>query len=54
MSNDEVIAIIEGVIAELGATSKKEMGAVMKAVQERVAGRADNKVISGEVAKRLP
>ncbi|MBL9145041.1 MAG: GatB/YqeY domain-containing protein [Verrucomicrobiaceae bacterium] len=54
MSNEEVIAIIEAVIAELGATSKKEMGSVMKAVQERTAGRADNKVISGEVAKRLP
>ena len=54
MSNEEVVAIIEAVIAELGATSKKEMGSVMKAVQERTAGRADNKVISGEVAKRLP
>ena len=54
MSNEEVIAIIEAVITEVGATSKKEMGAVMKAVQERVAGRADNKVISSEVAKRLP
>lgn len=54
MSNEEVVAIIVAVIAELGATSKKEMGSVMKAVQERTAGRADNKVISGEVAKRLP
>jgi uncharacterized protein YqeY len=29
------------------------MGAVMKALQERVAGRADSKSISTEVAKRL-
>lgn len=54
MSTEEVVAIIEAVITELSATSKKEMGSVMKAVQERTAGRADNKVISGEVAKRLP
>ena len=44
----------QAVIAELGATGKKDMGAVMKALQERVAGRADNRVLSAEVAKRLP
>lgn len=54
MSNEEITKIIEAVIAELGATSKKDMGGVMKAVQERTAGRADNRTISGEVAKRLP
>ena len=47
-------ALVESVIAELGATSKKDMGGVMKAVQERTAGRADNKQVSAEVAKRLP
>jgi hypothetical protein len=54
MSNDEIVKIIETAIAELGATSKKEMGGVMKLVQERTAGRADNRTISQEVAKRLP
>ena len=39
--------------ALVGATSKKDMGAVMKVLQERVAGRADSKSISTEVAKRL-
>jgi uncharacterized protein YqeY len=29
------------------------MGAVMKVLQERVAGRADNKAVSSAVAKRL-
>jgi uncharacterized protein YqeY len=53
MSADDLAALVEAVIAELGATSKKEMGAVMKALQERVAGRADSKSISTEVAKRL-
>lgn len=53
MSADDLAALVEAVIAELGATSKKEMGTVMKALQERVAGRADSKSISTEVAKRL-
>jgi uncharacterized protein YqeY len=53
MSAEELGALVEAVIAELGATSKKEMGNVMKALQERVAGRADSKSISTEVSKRL-
>ncbi len=53
MSQDELVKLVEAVIAELGATTKKDMGGVMKALQERVAGRADSKSISTEVAKRL-
>ncbi|MFO1485671.1 MAG: GatB/YqeY domain-containing protein [Verrucomicrobiaceae bacterium] len=53
MSQDELVKLVEAVIAELGATTKKDMGAVMKALQERVAGRGDSKSISTEVAKRL-
>lgn len=53
MSNDELVALVESVIAEVGATSKKEMGNVMKVLQERAAGRADNRALSTEVAKRL-
>lgn len=53
MSADELAALVGAVIVELGATSKKDMGGVMKALQERVAGRADSKSISTEVAKRL-
>lgn len=53
MSADEITKLVESVIAELGATSKKEMGAVMKVLQERSAGRADGKTLSGEVSKRL-
>lgn len=53
MSADEISALVEKVIAELGATTKKDMGAVMKKVQEMAAGRADGKVLSGEVSKRL-
>jgi uncharacterized protein YqeY len=53
MNPDELAKLVEAVIAELGANSKKDMGGVMKALQERVAGRADSKSISTEVAKRL-
>lgn len=53
MSADDVVKLVESVIAELGATSKKDMGAVMKALQERSAGRADGKTLSTEVGKRL-
>ncbi len=53
MSQDELVRMVEAAIAETGATSKKDMGAVMKLVQERAAGRTDSKSISTEVAKRL-
>ena len=53
MSAEELQALVEAVIAETGATSKKEMGAVMKLLQERAAGRADNKALSAAVATRL-
>lgn len=54
MSHDDLVKLIEAAIAELGATSKKDMGKVMKLVQERTEGRADNKAISSEVSSRLP
>lgn len=54
MSHDDLVKLIEAAIAEVGATSKKDMGKVMKLVQERTEGRADNKAISSEVSSRLP
>lgn len=54
MSQADLVKLVEEVIAELGATSKKEMGGVMKLLGERAAGRADNRALSAEVAKRLP
>ena len=53
MSAEEIAKLVESVITELGATSKKDMGAVMKALQERSGGRADGKTLSMEVGKRL-
>src|SRR6266480_6071 len=41
MDSDELAKIVRETIAELGATSKAQMGAVMKALHAKVAGRAD-------------
>jgi uncharacterized protein YqeY len=53
MNADELGKIVRETIAEVGATSKAQMGAVMKAVQEKVAGRADGKTLSQEVQRQL-
>jgi uncharacterized protein len=54
MSADEVATVVRETIAEVGATSKAQMGAVMKALQAKVAGRVDGKTLSAEVQKQLP
>ncbi len=53
MSAEELEKLVNSVILELGATSKKDMGGVMKLLGERAQGRADNRALSAEVAKRL-
>src|SRR5206468_7455331 len=53
MSADELAKVVRETIAELGASSKAQMGAVMKALQAKVAGRADGKSLSAEVQKQL-
>lgn len=51
---EELEQLVRATIQELGATSKKDMGPVMKAVQAKAAGRAEGKTISGLVGKLLP
>ncbi len=46
LTADEIKALVEGVIAEVGATSMKEMGMVMKKVTAQTVGRADGRVVS--------
>jgi len=53
MSADEVARVVRETIAEVGATSRAQMGAVMKAVQTKVGGRADGKTLSAEVQRQL-
>ena len=54
LSGEELEALVRSTIQEVGATDKKQMGAVMKAVQAKVAGRADGKSISALVGRLLP
>jgi uncharacterized protein YqeY len=53
MSADDVSKVVRETISEVGATSKAQTGAVMKALQAKVAGRADGKTLSTEVQKQL-
>lgn len=53
LESDELAALVRETIAEVGATSKAQMGAVMKALQAKVAGRADGKTLSAEVQRQL-
>ena len=53
MSSDELAKVVRETIAEVGATSRAQMGAVMKALQAKVSGRADGKTLSAEVQKQL-
>ena len=52
MSADQIEAVVKQAIKDVGATSPKEMGAVMKAVQAKTNGTADNKIVS-EIVKKL-
>lgn len=53
MEPDELSKLVAETIAETGATSRAQMGAVMKALGPKVAGRADGKTLSAEVQKQL-
>jgi len=54
LGDEELEAMVRECITETGATSKKEMGQVIRAVQTRAAGRADGKRISQLVGRLLP
>lgn len=53
LSADELAKVVSETIREVGATSKAQMGVVMKALQTKVAGRADGKTLSQEVQRQL-
>ena len=54
LTPEELEQLVKAVIQETGASSKKDMGTVMKTAQAKVAGRADGKSISTLVGKLLP
>jgi uncharacterized protein YqeY len=53
LSQEELEAIIKEVVNQENATSIKDMGKVMKSLQPKVMGRADNKLISEIIKKHL-
>lgn len=53
MSEDEIGAAVDSVIAELGATSLKDMGPTMKAIRDRFAGQMDFGKASAIIKSRL-
>ncbi|MEZ5359519.1 MAG: GatB/YqeY domain-containing protein [Candidatus Zixiibacteriota bacterium] len=50
---EELAAIVDEVVAEVGASSPADMGKVMKAVMPKVQGRADGKAVKDAVMARL-
>lgn len=53
-SEEELSAAVEAAVSETGATSSKQMGAVIKAAQAKLSGkRVDGKVLSDKVRARL-
>ncbi len=53
LSDEDLRAIVEAAVAETGASSPKDMGAVMKAAMPRVDGRADGKRVSAAAKAAL-
>jgi len=53
MDEAEIKAIIEAVVAEVGATTAKDMGKVMKVLTPKTSGRADGRLVSELVKARL-
>ena len=53
LSPEEVDELVAGAIEESGASTRSDMGKVMKILQERTAGRADGKSLSQAVMKQL-
>jgi len=52
MPEEKIEALVQAAIAETGATSKAQMGLVMKAAQAKAAGQVDGKTLS-QVVQRL-
>ena len=49
LSDDELAALVRDAVAEAGATTPREMGAVMKVLNPRVAGRAEGGRVAAAV-----
>jgi uncharacterized protein len=53
LGDEELQAIVAQAVTETGASTPKDLGAVMKVAMERVAGRADGKRVSAAAREAL-
>lgn len=53
LSREQIEKIVGDVVKEMGATSVKDMGKVMKEAQVRAGGQADNKIMSEVIKTKL-
>lgn len=53
LTEEELTAVLREIIAEVGATSPKDMGKVMGVASARLAGKADGRAISTKVKELL-
>jgi len=53
LSEEELMTMVEQAIAETGANSPRDMGAVMKQLTPKTTGRADGKLVSQLVRSKL-
>lgn len=53
LSAEELAKIVDETIAEVGASSPRDMGAVMKVLLPKVTGKADGRQVSALVKERL-
>jgi len=53
MSEDEIKAVVQKIITEVGAKSPADMGKVMGVATKQLAGKADGKIVSGFVKQLL-
>jgi len=53
LSDDELAVLIKQAVADTGASSIRDMGAVMNKLREQVQGRADMKAVSNAVKEQL-
>ncbi len=54
LTPEEMAVLVREAIAETGATTKAQFGAVMKVAQGKAEGRVDGKTLSEEIKKALP
>ena len=53
MSDEELTAAIQAIVAQVGATGPKEMGKVMGVASKQLAGKAEGRLISDKVKSIL-